>query len=155
MICHFQSYASMQKNDLKAGVHHLHQDLFRLSWDIWELMYTLCNTCAWGNATLSCCSKWLHLCLFPGLWLSSVFSSLSCQVAGTGFVITYSIVLFFPICDQVPCEYHLDKQTKPLHFPSSFPVPLSGATPRDFLSTHRRLKVQIVKLQFSGKGSMQ
>lgn len=109
------------------------------------------------EAMLHCpvAGKWLHLCLFLGLWLSSVFSSLSCQVAGTGFVITYSIVLFFPICDQVPCEYHLDKQTKPLHFPSSFPVPLSGATPRDFLSTHRRLKVQIVKLQFSGKGSMQ
>lgn len=31
VICHFQTYASMQMNDLKAGVHHLHGDLFSLS----------------------------------------------------------------------------------------------------------------------------
>lgn len=129
---------------------------FRLSWDYLgtglHIMQLLCL-----RQVLHCpvAGKWLHLHLFPGLWLSSVFSSCSCQVAGTGLAIIYSIVLFFPICDQVPCEYHLNKQTKPLHFPSSFPVPLSGATLRDFLSTHRWLKVQIVELQFSSKGSMQ
>lgn len=123
---------------------------------IWELVCTLCNYCAWGK----CYTVLLQGsgCTYIYSWvcdLSSVFSSLLCQVAGTEFAITYSIVLFFPICDQVPCEYHLNKQNKPLHFPFSFPVPLSGATLRDFLSTHRRLKVQIVKLQFSGKGSVQ
>lgn len=59
-----------------------------------------------------------------------------------------------PIFDQVPCESHLKKHNKLLHFPSLFPVPLSGATLRDFLSTHSRLKVKIVKLHFSLKGSM-
>lgn len=122
---------------------------------IWELVYTLCNYCAWGKC---------YTVLLQGSGCTYIYSRvcdcplcfhLSCQVAGTGFAITCSIVLFFPICDKVPCEYHLNKQTKPLHFPSSFPVPLSGATLRDFLSTQRRLKVQIVKLQFSGKGLVQ
>lgn len=156
VICDFQTYASMQTNDLKAGIHHLQQDHFRLSWDyLGTGLYIMQLLCLRQVLHCPVSGRWLHPHLFLGLWLSSVFSSPSCQVAETGFAITYPIVLFFPICDQVPCEYHLNKQTKPLHFPSSFPVPLSGATLRDFLSTHRRLKVQIIKLQFSGKGSMQ
>lgn len=155
VICDFQAYVSMQTNDLKAGVHHLHWDLFRLSWNYLETglhsMQLLCSRQALHSPVAV---KWLHLHLFPGSWLSSMFSSLSCQVAGTGFAITYSIVLFFPIFDQVPCESHLKKQNKWLHFPSPFPVPLSGATLRDFLSTHSRLKVKIIKLQCSAKGSM-
>lgn len=36
VTCDFQTYALMQTNDLKAGIHHLHRDLFRLSWNYLE-----------------------------------------------------------------------------------------------------------------------
>lgn len=63
-------------------------------------------------------------------------------MAGTGFAITYSIVLFFPAFDPVECESHLKKQTKALPFPSPFPILFSGAALRDFLSTHSQLQSQ-------------
>lgn len=121
---------------------------------IWKLVYTVCNDYAWGKCYILLLNWSGCTYTYSQVPDCPLYFNLSCQVAGTGFAITYSIVLFFPIFDQVPCESHLQKQNKQLHFPSPFPVPLSGATLRDFLSTHSQLKVKIVKLRFSGKGSM-
>lgn len=108
VICDFQTYALMQTNDFKAGVHRLHWDLFRSAWNYLETGLYSTKLLHLGQVLHSpITAKWLHLHIFPGSWLSSVFLPLSCQVAGTGFAITYSIVLFFPIFDQVPCESHL------------------------------------------------
>lgn len=87
----------MQTNDPKA-------DLRRLRWDLFRLPSNYLGTGLYNTRVVSLMQalhfptavKRLHLHLFPGSWLSSEFSSLSYQVAGTGLAITYSIVLFPP-----------------------------------------------------------
>lgn len=98
VICDFQTYASMQTNDLKADLRRLCWDLFRLSWNYLETGLYSTQVVSLRQVRHSPTAvKTLHLYPFPGSWLSSEFSSLSYQVAGTGFAITYSIVLFFPL----------------------------------------------------------
>lgn len=97
VICDFQTYASMQTNDPKADLRRLHWDLFRLPSNyLGTGLYNTRVVSLMQALHFPTAVKRLHLHLFPGSWLSSEFSSLSYQVAGTGLAITYSIVLFPP-----------------------------------------------------------
>lgn len=90
-------YASMQTNDPKADLRRLHWDLFRLPSNyLGTGLYNTRVVSLMQALHFPTAVKRLHLHLFPGSWLSSEFSSLSYQVAGTGLAITYSIVLFPP-----------------------------------------------------------